>query len=81
MPPKHFSNDPLEIEAFLADLPPATKYNNYADTFLIVLLTWKDVDPEFLIRLFEKTHLFQSRDNIIPMFFEGARINLIPFED
>jgi hypothetical protein len=63
MPLHRISNDPSKIEAFLAALPPATEIERYVDYFMVLVLTWPDIDPKFILSLFEKSFLFLNAGN------------------
>ena len=72
----HFSNDPLLFEEFLAALATEAGKSECADFFLIVLLTWQEVSPEFLVRLFEKTCFIRNRHDKKSLILYSVRIDL-----
>ena len=61
MPPYRISSDQSKIEEFFAALPVGTDEERLADCFMFFILTWPDIDPAFILRLFEKSHLFRNR--------------------
>jgi len=62
MPPCRISSEPSKINAFLASLRPETE-EEHSVCFLIFLLTWPDIDPEFIVRLFERSYIFRDKKN------------------
>jgi hypothetical protein len=60
MQPYRLSNDPLKVNAFFSALPSG---ENATGSLLMFLLSWPDVEPDFLVELFKRSDIFQDKDN------------------
>jgi hypothetical protein len=63
MPEYSISSDEEKIEAFLTALPQDGIDIDKYDYVLFFLLTWPDIDPKFIVRLFEKSYIFCNKEN------------------